>query len=61
MKRLEPAKEITAKDIAKMLGMEEAYNEALLEEELKRNEEIIMSDDFEDEKNNIKEDNDVNT
>lgn len=53
MKRIRPAKEVTAKDIARMLGEEDAYDEALLKEELKRNEDIIMSRDFEKDKNNI--------
>ena len=49
--KLKPAEEITAEDVANFLGTEKEYKDALFEEELKKNYETIMSDDFE--KNNI--------
>jgi hypothetical protein len=59
MEKLKQAKLITPIDIAKLLGVEKEYKEVLFEQELKRNHDIIMSDDLEN-KNNII-DNDNNT
>jgi hypothetical protein len=44
---------VTPMDVAKFLGVEKEYREALNEEELKKNHDIIMSDDVE--KNNTME------
>ena len=41
---------VTPMDVAKFLGVEKEYKEALNEQELKKNHDIIMSDDVE--KNN---------
>jgi len=42
---------VTPMDVAKFLGAEKEYKEALNEQELKKNYDIIMGDDIE--KNNI--------
>jgi hypothetical protein len=37
----------TAKDVAKFIGMENEYNDALLEQELKQAYDTIMGDEYE--------------
>jgi len=59
MEKLKQAKLITPMDVAKILGVEKEYKEILFEQELKRNHDIIMGDDFENKNNCI--DNDINT
>jgi len=59
MEKLKQAKLITSLDIAKVLGVEKEYNEILFEQELKRNHDTIMSDDFENKNNS--DDNDNNS
>lgn len=45
---MKEAKKITSKDVAKLLGVEKEYNDMLFEEELKKNFDIIMSEDTEE-------------
>jgi len=60
MKSNNEAKHITSLDVAKVLGVEKEYREALFEQELKKNYETVMSDVFVHEKNNsIDNDNDT--
>ena len=47
---MEERKEVTPLDVAKYLGVEELYKEVLFEQELKKNYEIIMSDNPEENK-----------
>lgn len=54
MEKIQQAKLITPMDVAKLLGVEKEYKDVLFEQELKRNHDIIMSDDFEN-KNNSKD------
>lgn len=49
---MEKAKLINSTDIAKMLGVENEYNEALVEQELKITRENFMNEEFEPVKNN---------
>jgi hypothetical protein len=50
MKKKDKTRTITPMDVAKFLGVENEYKEALFEQELKENHDIIMNDDIE--KNN---------
>jgi hypothetical protein len=45
MKKVIHAEHITSLDLAKVLGFEEEYREMLLEEEEKKNYEILMEDE----------------
>lgn len=49
---MEKAKKITPKDIAKVLGVEEQYNEILIENELKITRDNFMNSGFEPAENN---------
>lgn len=42
------AKKITSLDVAKMLGVEKEYKEILFEQELKKNFDIIMSEEVDE-------------
>lgn len=60
MKEIKEAKPITPMDLAKILGVQKEYAEMLFEQQLKKNKDIVIGDDFENEKNNIIDnDNDV--
>ena len=50
MKKEDKIRTITPMDVAKFLGVEKEYKEALFEQELKENHDIIMNDNIE--KNN---------
>lgn len=52
MEDIKQAKSITPMDLAKVLGVEKEYLDELFEQQLNKNKKIIMSDDFENEKNN---------
>lgn len=49
---------VTPMDVAKFLGVEKEYREAVNEQELKRNHDIIMSDNV-NENNSIDNDNET--
>lgn len=49
---MEKAKLITSIDVAKCLGVEKEYNEALIEQELKITRENFMNEEIEPAKNN---------
>jgi hypothetical protein len=54
MKEIKSAKHITPMEIAKKIGMEKEYKDALFEQELKKNHNVITGDEYEDiEKNNF--------
>lgn len=49
---MEKAKLITSEDVAKFLGVEKEYKDALIEQELKITRENFMNSEFEPAKNN---------
>ena len=55
--KIKPAKLITPEDLAEKLGIKEQYLDAKFEEELKRNHDIIMGDDYVSLEFDIDEDN----
>ena len=52
MKEIKPAAHVTSTDVAKVLGVENEYREALFEQELKRNYDILMSEEVQDTQKN---------
>jgi hypothetical protein len=56
MKNKDKTRTVTPMDVAKFLGVEKEYKEALFEQELKENHDIIMSNNIE-ENNTIRKDN----
>ena len=55
MKKKDKTRIVTPMDVAKFLGVEKEYKEALFEQELKENHDIIMNDDIK-KNNTIKKD-----
>jgi hypothetical protein len=53
MKKVKKAKLVTPLDVAKFLGVEKEYKEALFEQELKKNYDIVMGNDIEENNNPI--------
>lgn len=53
MKTIEKAKPVTGMDVAKLLGVEVEYRDALLEQELNEGRERFINSDFEKENNSI--------